>query len=402
MKQDLSFLTEELKEILNLIQSISNKKTINETSSLCVFTFEENESYVEASDQENTLKIYIDQTFIKFYAKSSIISFAVNSKKLFELIKEIKDKEIHIAKLEDTIKIVTTNSVTTLSTHKTSLIPSNELTEIENFTILDSQILKNSINFISPVFSSNTNNTINCQETALLEFDNEPNTISFSTTDGHCLAHITSTIKKTNPIKTTFKRKEFIISKKSISELKKIIDNLKKDSVITIGESQNSIIFSSEQFILKIRKTNIKFPNYKKIISGENHIIAECDLSLLIYAAKRAIIIADGQYHPAQLTIDIPKKTLALSIEKQSLGSIEDHLPLTESHTKHPKEEKITLNIFPAYILKALMALDNIQTNNKDLRILLTEAEKPIKLSPKIDIENTSFYIIMPMKQSQK
>lgn len=115
----------------------------------------------------------------------------------------------------------------------------------------------------------------------------EGNQIKLIATDGHRLA-FTSTQLKTEHLK-----REVILSRKTVSELFKLLNDTDEKIVLEIAEKQVKITFSGITLTSKV--IDGKFPDYDRVIpSYTNHLTL--DRQTILHALQRAAILSNEKF----------------------------------------------------------------------------------------------------------
>ena len=94
MYKEFSINTNELKNTLNAIQGICQKRTISDDTSNVTLYFYNNDNLIKASDNETSIEIYINPIFKEKLNEK--IEITLNAKRFFDIIKDINDEEINI------------------------------------------------------------------------------------------------------------------------------------------------------------------------------------------------------------------------------------------------------------------------------------------------------------------
>ena len=230
--------------IVNQIVPFTEKKDNTQITSHVLIIANEN-LILKATDKEIGLKIKTDAEILK---KGKI---TINAKKLSDIIKALQNKEIEIKKEEDTIIITQENSIYKLSTFNTEEFPDFPNPNDLNKFNINQDIFSDAIKKIFPVID--TNNPKYELNGALLNIKEKTD---FVATDTRRLA-----LYKT---KATGKEIKIIVPKRSISEIKRILQNdmeIFYDEVYLILKNKNTLFFT--------KLINGKYPAYEKIIPNK-------------------------------------------------------------------------------------------------------------------------------------
>ena len=197
---------------------------------------------IKATDKEIGIKLETDAEIIE---KGEI---TINGKKLFDIIKTLKNKEIEIKNENDKITIKQDTSIYNLTSFNTKEFPEfpnpNDLEKLE----IDNNEFYDAIKKIFPCIDNN--NPKYELNGALFDIKDKSNFVS---TDTRRLAVYYSDAKG--------KEKQIIVPKRSISEIKRIFQEdmeIFYDDVYLILKNDNTLFFT--------KLINGKFPAYEKII----------------------------------------------------------------------------------------------------------------------------------------
>lgn len=370
---------EKIRKSINAIQTICQKKTISDITQNTLIEIENLNLTIKATDLEIFIEINID--IEEIINKSNNTKILINARILYDVIKEIEDKEIEIIFHDNNCHIITKNAQIELNTSDIKNFPENEL-KIENILHIKNKYILDCISYCAPLSAS----TIQKNSIATILFEIEPNAFKSTSTDGHCLSHIS--INKNIPmLQETI---TFLLSKKASSDIKKIIENLNNENEeIFIGKSGSKIIFTNDIFSIAVKTINEKFPDYKKILTSDFQNELTCQRTPFIKVSKRLSLFTENKFIPAIININKKNNTINFKIENKSIGKIEDTI---DCEIKSKNENNISICIFPPYILKAAMEMDLKST----LEIRINEKQKPILFCSQNE-EKIMFYIVMPM-----
>ena len=227
--------------IVNQIVPFTEKKDNTQITSHVLITAEDN-LILKATDKEIGLKIKTDAEILK---KGKI---TINAKKLSDIIKALQNREIEIKKEDDTIVITQGNSIYKLSTFNAEEFPEFPNPDDLNELKTDNETFSDAIKKIFPAID--TNNPKYELNGALFDINENTNFVS---TDTRRLA-----LYKSN---TKGKEIKIIVPKRSISEIKRILQNDMKifyDEIYLIIKNENTLFFT--------KLINGRYPAYEKII----------------------------------------------------------------------------------------------------------------------------------------
>ena len=234
-----------LESLLINLQPFLEKKDASQITSHIFFTSLDNKCIVKGTDGEIGLKIETEH--IQIEAEGS---FTANGKKLLDIIRILKDEEIVLELVDNTLIIKQTHSKFKLPTFDSNSYPSFPDIENKPQITLDSLSLIQNLKKISP--SIDTNNPKFELNGALLNIGKT--STDLVGTDTKRLA--ISTIANSSPEELSL-----IIPKKAILEIQKLF--LDK---INIYYDKTNLIISNKNYFFFTHLINGKFPDYQRII----------------------------------------------------------------------------------------------------------------------------------------
>ncbi len=174
-------------------------------------------------------------------------------------------------------------------------------------------------------------------------------------------------------------RIEVVVPGKAIEEVPKLATDAED---VTIGVSENQVVFEFGRTVYVSRRIEGNFPNYRQLIPKEYETLVTVDRAELLEAVKRVSLMAQ---HNAPLRLKVSESTLTLSAQAADVGeAVEDLMVQTEG-----KDVEIAFN--HAFLLDGVSAAASEQVV---LRIL--NPLKPGVIHPVGDEELT--YLLMPVR----
>jgi len=269
-----------VENILSTVINFTEKKDNSQiTSHICI---EANDGiYFRATDKEFGIT-YKDNT-------SQIIEkgkATINGKKFYEIIKALNDDFVDLEIEENIATISQKHSIYKLSTFNADEFPEFDFSDSKKIDIYGFNFI-NGLKKILPVIDNN--NPKYELNGALLKIEN--NKIELVSTDSKRLALYS--IKQENQ-----ELLEFIIPKKSISEIRKLFSN-----EFEVFYDNINLIIKSEFITFWTKLINGKFPDYKRIVPGGFKTKITLNKNNFVNAIKKINIISNE----VKLTIDNSK-----------------------------------------------------------------------------------------------
>jgi DNA polymerase III subunit beta len=196
-------------------------------------------------------------------------------------------------------------------------------------------------------------------------------------TDGHRLS-----VAYTNKIDNLKNFRGVIIPKKTIMELRKIIDESIED--IELCLSDNKILFVGKQFSLLSKLIDAKFPDYEDLIPKNNNIKIQVDASLFHNVVDRVATITNEKFRGIKFILDT--NTLLITASDDIGNKAEEILTVETDYTG-----RLELGFNFRYILDVMHVIrgDKVVCSFKD----------PFAPTVIEDISNKNFkYVVMPRR----
>ena len=359
---------------INTADSIVSAKNINTILSNCLFNINKDKIEIIATDNEIAIKTEIDAL------TDDVLSFAINGKYLYNVIKELPDEDIilTIDKSADKSFIIDIKSSGIKGNYKFYGIDSEEFPQIPIIDNESSIIIEQAIfrEMIKKVIYAAATDTIKPVFNSIYIVSERPGTITAVATDSRRLSMITRDIDS-----ESFIGEGIIIPLKTVNEISKLLGN----------SGTCTISYNSKQCYFKINETEIisrvidgQFPNYKQIIPKEYSHKTVIETSTLINAIKRASIFTREPSNKIVMTFD--NNILNIEANTTEFGQAEEELSIESNN-----EEKIYLGINAHFLHDTLKQIDS---NNFTCGI--TGQMSPVTIIPEQD--NDFISIIMPIQ----
>ena len=234
-----------IESILINLQPFLEKKDASQITSHILFKTENNQCVIKATDSEIGLQIITEHIIIEAEG-----SFTSHGKKLLDIIRILKDDEIILELLDNTLIIKQKNSKFKLPTFNPENYPAFPSTEDKPQISIDSLTLIQNLKKISPAID--TNNPKFELNGAYINIT--PHSTDLVGTDTRRLAIATIPGNNSEEI-------SLIIPKKAILEIQKLFLDQ-----IDIFFDETNLIIKNENYFFYTRLINGKFPDYQRII----------------------------------------------------------------------------------------------------------------------------------------
>jgi len=246
----------------------------------------------------------------------------VSAKKLYEIIKELPEKEINFSAKENCwIEIKCGKSIFNIVGLAADEFPYFPKPDEEKFANVDSSVLKN---MIEKTFFSMSNDESKYNLNGILFKTIEENNnkkLRLVATDGHRLALIQKNI---NLNKIEQLEKGIIFPRKGLFELKKLIDEISFD--IQLGFMENSAIIKKEKTTVVMRLVDGEFPEYSRVIPKNNEYKSTILQKDFLHALKRMSILSSEKSRGVKLSLK--KNRMEVSSSNPELGDSREEMEI--------------------------------------------------------------------------
>ena len=344
-----------IESILINLQPFLEKKDASQITSHVYFEAKNNICTLKATDGEIGLIISSNNILIEHEG-----SFTANGKKFLDIIRILKDEEITLEKIENSLNIEQNKSKFKLPTFNSSTYPSFPLIEEKPQITLDSiKLIKGLKKIASAIDNNNPKFELNG---ALLNI--KKNSTELIGTDTRRLA--IASLENQNS-----KECSLIIPKKAILEIQKLfIDQ------INIYYDETNVIIQNQNYYFFSRLINGNYPDYQRIIPSESKITITLPKKEMIDSIKMITTISQ----------EIKLSFLSNKIIFNSLTA--DNIEAkTEILLPTGLSEPFELNVNSRYLLDFIS-----QIEEETFKILLNEPTLPFILKNKNFIT-----VIMPI-----
>ena len=175
-----------------------------------------------------------------------------------------------------------------------------------------------------------------------------------------------------------------IIPKKTVFELRKVLDDADGDVNVSLNENKIKFSFNNLKIISKV--IDGTFPDYTKVIPQNNDKKFKTNNSELKNAIDRVSAVAINEETKSKaIKLTIENNKLNLSVESQSKGSAKEEIDISYSN------EKVDIGFNSRYLLDICNEVDG-----DEIDVNLLDSISPAIILDKTD-ENL-FFVLMPMR----
>jgi DNA polymerase-3 subunit beta len=354
--------------ILSSMQPICTKRTTLDATTYILFQVGHKELVLKSTDLEISLQssYQLDDCVI-----DDPISFLVSGKRLFELVKELEGTIIfslhdsHVALQTGEVKV----SLNIRDAQDFPPFPER----IENLMQLDAPFLLGmlgKVGFLIP--QNNSNPALNG-----LYLEIAPSGLKMTTTDGHCLAQVSTSQYRLD------QSKKWLLPRRAIFEVKKLLEGA-ESSTIFFGLCGNQLVFSGESFNFFTKLLADPFPQYEVILSKEGFRPARVEKNGFIKTLRRSACLLSGQFIATQF--EFKEREVSVSMQNKEVGKLAEKLSLEEF-----EGEAMDVRFYAPYLLSGLQAF-----SDSALTFYLKNETKPIIFESE-DEQSHMIYLVMPV-----
>ncbi|MCW9049978.1 MAG: DNA polymerase III subunit beta [Deltaproteobacteria bacterium] len=332
---------------------------------------------IEVSNDEIIVTATDLEVGIKSKYKAEVIEdgkITLSAKKLFEIIKELPDKNISFcSKSNFWVEIKCDKSIFNLVGLSPDEFPKFPIID-ESKTIIDKNIINEMIE--KTIFSISSDETKFNLTGIYIKQENK--NLNFVSTDGHRLSLISKIIE--GELNNKF-LEGFILPKKGIIELKKLLENIEDN--VSIGITENNFSISNKNTTLIMRMVDGEFPDYNRVIPEKGKNVATIDKNLFLHSLKRISVLSNEK--SKGIKIKLENDLITLTSSNPDLGDAKEEINIIY------KGDEISIGFNAKYIIDILQV---IKDNN--IYLYLKDNISPGRISPENDDNYLS--VIMPMR----
>jgi len=362
----------EFLKTLQRMQGIVERRNTMPILSNVLMEAHDNRVDITATDLEVFIK---DSTTVDISENGSI---TINARKLFDIIKELKEKP------EETISVVAGKddrvtirlgkarfTVMGLPSKDFPTFPAYEEAGLEN---IDGEIFKEMIDKTAfAVSTDETRYNING-----FKLEREKSKLRLVTTDGHRLAFIERGDEKG---RKTGDKIDALVPRKGMMEFKRLLDEAGGEYKISI--TQKNAVMKRGNTVINIRLLEGEFPDYSKVIPKDNDKDILINKNAFLSSLKSVSVISPDKIKGVKMVFGNDK--LVISSSSPDIGDA------VEEIDSNYKGEELEVAFNARYFIDALEVM-----NEETVMIRLKDSLSPGILQPAGRQDYT--YIVMPMR----
>ncbi len=356
---------------LGKIQGIAERRSTIPILSNILISGEKNNISIVATDLE------IGVMEISEADKVEKGDICVPARKLYDIIRELSEERVEIQSGENFwVSIKTGTTIFNLPGLDPQEFPSFPVTDGSAYFSVGASDLLEMIE--KTVFAASTEESrfnLNGIYMEKVKRDNEE-FFRMVATDGHRLSLIDKAMK------TTLEEKGIIISKRGLTELKKVLGD-DDEAEVAISIQNNNCVFKTERIIVVVRLLEGEYPDYQQVIptANDKHIIL--DRKAFIGSLRRAQVIASEKGEGVKFSIQ--GDSMEIRTGGPEVGNVQEEIKI--DYQGNPLEVSFNAR----YLLDVLNIIET-----EKVQLELKEELSSGVIRP-VDRENY-LYVIMPMR----
>jgi len=300
---------------------------------------------------------------------------ALHGKMVFDIVRQLPDSEVLFRYSgSGRCEIDCGRSNFKLATIDPAEYPENPPFPTDEAIELDVEVFKDMLD--KTIYATSQNESRMALNGVYCQFF--PNSLKVVATDGHRLAHIGRNINF--PIKETL---SVIIPRKSVVELKKLLDEGEIEEPLHIVRADNRIFFKVGSLTYFSREVDGTYPNYDQVIPRSNTKEASINVEDTMMALRRVATVVSDK---ARLTnFSFKHNKLEISSDSSELGEAFEEIEIEYDG------EPLRIGLNSVYTLETLQ---HIKSSNA--KVKMSGKEDAVLIQPTDDDDYIS--VIMPMR----
>lgn len=357
---------------LFFMQSICTKKTAIASTSFILFQIVHKELILKSTD----LEISLQYSCPLLESSIETMQFLVPGKKIFDVVKELQGTIS--CTLEENQLLLRAEKNINIAFHIKEAHEFPPLPErIENLMHVDAPFLVEMLSKVS--FLIPQNNATPALNALFLEIS--PRQFTLTTTDGHCLAQVTSSQYVLD------REVKWLLPRRAIFELKRILEN-SSEAMVFLGTCEKQFVVSGDSFNFFTKVYADQFPAYSSILNHDSFIPATFDRHDFIKTLRRSTCLLSGQF--LATTFHFSPQQLKVTMKNSDVGNLNESLSISDFYADH-----LEMRFYSPYLLQGLQAF----AEDQPLHCFLKSNSKPIIFKGETNTYRM-LYLVMPVSSA--
>ncbi|MCM2280513.1 MAG: DNA polymerase III subunit beta [Bdellovibrionaceae bacterium] len=368
----------EKKDLISLLSKTQNIVEKRNTMPILVNVL------LEADDRK--LKVFATDLEVSLTDEVSLIKgvpgrVAVNAKNLFEIIKELAEGPIQLAKKENNwLEIKQNRSVFNIVGIGAEEYPVFPTYSTDDFMKIDASVLADMIE--KTIYSVSNDETRYHLNGVYFErgLEDGKDVYRMVATDGHRLS-LVDRKAEAKAKGASGNAQGVIIPRKGLTEIRKLLDSISGNFEMAIEGSQ--LIVRTSSTVLMVRLIEGKYPNYQQLIPQNLSRHAHVSRETLLSSLKRVSLLSNQKYKG--VTLALSPGRLEITSNNPELGDAKEEIECRY------KGAELKIGFNARYILDILNSFDDDEVD-----IELNDQLSPGLIRPHNDASYTC--VVMPMR----
>jgi len=336
----LKIKKEEILKGLQRIQGIVEKKNTMPILSNMLLTADENGLEIIATD----LEIGLRGRYTAEVDKGGAVT--VSAKKMYEIVRELPAEDIQISVEGNTnwVKIASGHSQFKLVGLPKDDYPALPDVEEEGMIVIEGDTLRDMIK--KTLYAVGENDARYVLNGLYVHMTQTKGGLSIRMvgTDGHRLSMVDRVVDAKH------KEESIIIPKKTMMELRRLLEEDSSDVELRLGFSKNHALFKRDGLVMVSKLIDGNYPNYLQVVPTKSTKKVIVPKEELARAVKRVSILSKEKTNAVKVQLE--KGLLVLSTNNPDVGEANEEL------TVDYKNEGIVIGFNSRYLIDALSAID--------------------------------------------
>jgi len=368
----LKIKKEDILKGLQRIQGVVEKKNTMPILSNLLLTADDKGVEIIATD----LEIGLRGRYAAEVEKPGAVT--VSAKKMYEIVRELSAEDIQI-KVEDNnwVKIQSGHSQFKLVGLPKDEFPALPDVAEEGMIAIEGDTLRDMIKkTLYSVGENDARYVLNGLFVQMSQVKGGLN-VRMVGTDGHRLSMIDRVIDAKH------KEESFIIPRKAMMELRRILEEDAPNTELRLGFSKNHALFKRDGLVMVSKLIDGNYPNYLQVVPAKSTKKVTVPKDVFTHAVKRVSILSKEKTNAVKLQLE--KDRLILSTNNPEVGEATEELGVDY------KGEAISIGFNSRYLMDVLSAMDR-----QTIALELTDALSPCLITE----EGDELYkcVVMPMR----
>lgn len=348
-----SILLEHLNYVIRGISTKNLRPILN-----CIkFELTEEGLYLMSTDNEISIKTFIDKMLIKNIDTCGEI--VVSGKYIYDIVKKLPDEIINLEEVIDSkLYITTTNSSFTLNCNNVNEFPDLELEFNSNPIILNQKQFKTIIN--QTAFATSLSETR--PVLTGINFKIQDDLLECTATDSYRLA-----IKKIPLPNKVTEKANIIIPTKNLNELIKLMNNDEENLEMHIFG--NKVVFKLSEITMMTRLISGTYPDTSKLIPETFELTLNVNYEDFYSAIDRASLLTN-ESDKNTIKFETTNDTAVISSNIPEIGNVEEKI-----HVEKDNDKEIKIAFNSRFMMDSIRAIDS-----SEIKIMFNGEIKPIIL----------------------